>query len=266
MRASSITIHYESHLESEIDIARILNFVRDVFPVQAESKPYRFEERAAADARVYDLKRPHRVIQAAEPSTTDDYRGNFTRDMSKTVPHVTSQNYLPPTYDGFELQSIATKNLNSKGDHKGALDVILTELLTCTFGGDYRYHARALVGSNPALISVSGIVEAAARPKEYYFERLTCFDQKELVDLDKRYSEAFVVRHDPRMSKIVEGYILQAVMYYETGEAFCTDSKCRLYNAHWQSDLIRTQILDCRLCKMHQDELSRIQSPCRHGA
>jgi hypothetical protein len=38
-----------------------------------------------------------------------------------------------------------------------------------------------------------------------------------------------------------EGYALQALFYYFLGEAFCENPDCRLYNAHYQSELIRSQ-------------------------
>lgn len=260
MRASAITIHFEQQLASEIGIKSILDFARCTFPVPAESKPYIFEGKATSNTRIYDLKRRLHDGRKNVPSVRDTTC--IPRDAP--IPH-TAEDGLQPTYDGFELQSTAAEQIHSDGC-LGALDVVLTELLTCTFDeNDCRYHARAIIGSNPSLISISGIVESAARPKEYYFERLTCIGQEELAELDKKYCKAFIVRHDPRLPDIVKGYLLQAVMYYETGEAFCTDAQCRLYNAHWQSDLIRTQILERRLCKRHRAKLSQIQSSRGRG-
>ncbi|MDH5417634.1 MAG: hypothetical protein OEW86_06525, partial [Nitrosopumilus sp.] len=120
---------------------------------------------------------------------------------------------------------------------------------------DFRYHARALIGSNPAIISTTGIIEAPAKPKKYYLELLTNFSDEKIEELKKKYRGEFLEYHDSRLFKIVEGYILQAIMYYETGNAFCDNSDCRLYNAHWQKDLFRTQIENNFFCDVHQQIL-----------
>ncbi len=35
---------------------------------------------------------------------------------------------------------------------------------------------------------------------------------------------------------------MQAVFYALTGDPFCEDKVCRLYNAHWQEDLLFAQL------------------------
>ena len=47
-----------------------------------------------------------------------------------------------------------------------------TELI-CTYDTtDNRYHGRAVICSNPAIISTTGMIEAPARPREYYFDAM----------------------------------------------------------------------------------------------
>ena len=41
-------------------------------------------------------------------------------------------------------------------------------------------------------------------------------------------------------------------MYHVTKEAFCEDPECRLFNAHWQAELLRAQVESGRLCPRHQ--------------
>ena len=64
-------------------------------------------------------------------------------------------------YDGFELQKILRRfNCNNE-----TLHIIITNRLTCTFDeNDKRYHARAVICANPAIISTTGIIEAPAKP------------------------------------------------------------------------------------------------------
>ena len=69
----------------------------------------------------------------------------------------------------------------------------------------------------------------------------------------------YIIRNDPRIPDVAEGCILQALAYYETGEAFCTDRSCRLYNAHWQSDLIRTQVTDPAFCDRHLEIMNQMK-------
>ena len=46
-------------------------------------------------------------------------------------------------------------------------------------------------------------------------------------------------------------------MYYETGDAFCEDKECRLYNSHWQKELLESQ-LNKKFCKKHEEVIKKI--------
>ena len=135
-----------------------------------------------------------------------------------------------------------------------------TNKLTCTYDyNDYRYHGRDLIGANPCIISTTGIIEAPAKPRKYYFELMTNFTQGVNVDTVKeKYKGQYLEYHDTRLSKIIEGYLLQAIFYYETGQSFCENENCRLFNAHWQKDLLKSQLEIGQLCQNHQDVLNKI--------
>ena len=68
----------------------------------------------------------------------------------------------------------------------------------------------------------------------------------------KKYQGTFLENHDNRLSTIVEGYVLQAIFYYLTGEPFCDTLECRLHNPHWQKDLLYSQIQVGELCEKHE--------------
>lgn len=70
----------------------------------------------------------------------------------------------------------------------------------------------------------------------------------------------YIEYHDPKISEIIKGYALQALFYYFTGESFCESKECRLFNAHWQSDLLHSQIEVGKLCDKHQQILDLIVS------
>ena len=140
------------------------------------------------------------------------------------------------------------------------LHVVFTNKTTCTFDDeDFRYHARALIGSNPAIISTTGIIEAPAKPKKYYLDLMTGFSEVRIKENKEKYKGEFLESHDLRLHKIAEGYLLQGIMYYETGEAFCDDKECRLFNAHWQKDLFYSQIENRKFCKRHSKIMSELK-------
>jgi hypothetical protein len=132
-----------------------------------------------------------------------------------------------------------------------------TNKLTCTFDfNDYRYHGRALIAANPSVISATGIIEAPAKPREYYMELLANYGQGLNIDsIKKKYQGTYLEYNDLRLGKIIEGYCLQALFYYITGESFCDLLDCRLNNAHWQRDLLYSQLEFGKLCNKHSDVL-----------
>jgi hypothetical protein len=152
--------------------------------------------------------------------------------------------YGRPTalYDGFELQHLLAPAFQSD------VHIIFTDLLTCTFSeDDWRYHARAVVCGTPSIISTSGIVEAPAKPREFYVSQLGTHSLK------KKLAGRFIDYGDERMTEVATGYVLQALFFFVTdGEPFCENDSCRLYNAHWQEDLIRTQVENPALCARHR--------------
>jgi hypothetical protein len=74
----------------------------------------------------------------------------------------------------------------------------------------------------------------------------------------EKYKEKFLDYNDKRLTKIVEGYILQVIFYNITGEPFCENIECRLNNAHWQKDLLFSQLEISKLCQKHNEILSNL--------
>ncbi len=149
-------------------------------------------------------------------------------------------------YDGFELQRL----LASAFPETSFIPIILTDLLTCTFSEeDWRYHARALICGTPSVISTTGIVEAPAKPREFYLSILT----QNVDSVKKKLSGKFIDYGDERMTKVAAGYVLQILFFFITnGDPFCEDISCRLHNAHWQEDLIRIQVENPSICTKHR--------------
>ncbi|TLX69494.1 MAG: hypothetical protein E6L05_05685 [Thaumarchaeota archaeon] len=133
------------------------------------------------------------------------------------------------------------------------------QLVANTIPEDYRYHGRAVICSNPAIISTTGIIEAPAKPREYYLGMFENMVQGLNLDMMKnQFKGKYLEYHDVKLSEIVKGYTMQVLFYYLTGQSFCESKNCRLYNAHWQEDLLHSQITVGKLCNDHQKILNEI--------
>jgi hypothetical protein len=254
-------IIYKEPAISEIDIRQLTDFLENNFPLTVEIKDNIFKEfnieniNQLANSRITDIRNPF-----SEHKSTDieiEFEKKLCQNsslMNRTVKVEDAEEITQVfMYDGFELQKI----LRYLNDDNETLHIILTNRLTCTFDeNDNRYHARAVICANPAIISTTGIIEAPAKPREYYFEVLELKAQGlDIKSAKEKYREKFLEYNDKRLTKVLEGYILQVIFYNITGESFCEDTECRLNNAHWQKDLLFSQIEICKLCKKHKEIL-----------
>ena len=160
----------------------------------------------------------------------------------------------PALYDGFAMQRILCSMLQES--ESSDVHVIVTDKLTCTFDeDDWRYHARAVVCGTPSLISTSGIVEGPARPKEYYYLSGPWPTDQEA--LKKQFAGRFIDYGDARLDRAAELYVYQAIFFFiADGAPFCDDNTCKLYNAHWQEELI-SNISYPGFCRYHQQLLMK---------
>jgi hypothetical protein len=167
-------------------------------------------------------------------------------------------------YDGLKLMTLFRDLLPKNEQNLKYLHVIFTNRLVGTWNsGDGRYHARVSVYGFPSIISTTGVVEAPARPKEFYKIRRGLVSSgmvRELVEeeLKSRFRYRFVDYGDERTTEIIKGYVMQAFFYQTFYEPFCKDRNCRLYNAHWQEDMVHAQLEGDEFCKRHEDMLKGI--------
>ena len=159
-------------------------------------------------------------------------------------------------YDGFLLQKAF--QLYIKNDELlslSHLNILIIDKLLCTFDEtDWKHHARSVICGNPTLISTSGIVEGIAKPREYYYRLYSCNENPELLrELKKEYEGKFINYYDIRINDVIEGLVIQSLFYFiNSGSPFCENRYCRLFNAHFQEDLIREHISHKLLCNPHQ--------------
>ena len=155
-------------------------------------------------------------------------------------------------YDGVALQKILVEAIPKKERNLSYFHLIFTNRLFATL--DDRYHIRVILCGYPTIISPSGVVEGLAKPREFYFLR-----GKVPTELLKdEFKEKFIDYHDERLTEIMKGYVMQAIFYHWfLEEPFCSKKYCRLYNAHWQEEVIEAQLKGKEFCTKHQKVLNR---------
>ena len=95
-----------------------------------------------ASTRIFDLKKQFKKHIPTQEEILIEKQNQDTSEQDIMI-----------LYDGFELQNIITENISIVDN---TLHIIFTNKLTATFDNeDFRYHARALVSSNPTIISLS---------------------------------------------------------------------------------------------------------------
>jgi hypothetical protein len=147
-------------------------------------------------------------------------------------------------YDGFQLQRVFSELVAQEERSLEVVHIFFTNRLFATWEeNNKRYHARTSVYGVPSVISTTGLVEAPAKPREYYllkqqYEVLG----RDLLELKGRFKASFIDYEDERLTEVIKGYAMQAVFYHLVGNPFCEDKGCRLYNAHWQEELIFAQL------------------------
>lgn len=166
-------------------------------------------------------------------------------------------------YDGFAVQTMLASMLNRDELNRNRLPVVFTNQLLATFDEtDRRYHLRTILLCYPAIISTTGLVEAPAKPREFYLAR----EQFRALGLDaispalaSELRDRCLLPNDERLTEVAKGYALQAVFYAVFGEAFCNDPDCRLFNAHWQEELLHAQLDGAyELCPSHDQKLQEL--------
>ena len=261
MKISKIFLYDEPAVQ-EIQISNLKNFLLKTFHVDVEIKRCIFNNldlknvEKISSCRIFKPKVPFKKHLPNKQEV--DFEKSVCKDtklMEKTTMVEDAEKIEDVVmYDGFELQNIIYDVITKNDSEPNNLHIVFTNRLICTYDtADSRYHGRTVICSNPAIISTTGMIEAPARPREYYFEAMKYKMQGlDIQDIKKKYSEKFLDYHDNRLSKISEGCLLQAIFYYITGDAFCDSLDCRLNNAHWQKDLLYSQLKIGKLCNKHQ--------------
>ena len=252
MRIAKIIL-YDEPTVPEIQLVKLREFLIETLAIEIEIRKNFFSSNdnifeKIAKTRIFDLKKPFKkntptdIDIPIEKQNTDALKGEVL-------------------YDGFELLRVVGEGIPVKENTINTLHIIFTTKLICTFDeDDFRYHARALVGANPVIISTTGMIEAPAKSKQYYLDLMTSSSQEDIENIKQNYKGQFLEYHDLRIFEITKGYLMQSIIYYETGDAFCEDKSCRLFNAHWQEELFHSQLENRKFCAKHLEILKKLKT------
>src|SRR5579872_877551 len=258
MRISRIFLYDEPSVP-EIKINSLAKFLEETFEIPVLVRKnfflhFKLDRNTAyklASSRVFNPYSPFEAHTQTEEEINFEEK-SFGNDFE-------SSNIV--LYDGFEIQNIVQNTIPEEESFQDTFHLAFTTRLGCTYDyEDCRYHGRAVICANPAIISTTGIIEAPAKPRAYYLIMQHSIAQGLNLDaLKDKFRGKFLEYHDANLDKVVRGYALQAIFYHLTSEPFCDSKDCILYNAHWQEDLIHAQINLGKLCEHHQGILESIK-------
>jgi hypothetical protein len=227
------------------------------------SSPEQWPDLAARIARlkVRDLDAPFRAAEPAYAESEFERRRLANEDRGP----------FGVLYDAFQFQRLLRQSMPA-GEVR--LDLVHVAFTNRTLGtweeDDRRYHLRTIVLGIPAIISTTGLVEAPAKPREFYLAQqqlgVAARSEHALALLKERFHGQFLDHDDPRLTEVAKGYVMQAIAYQLTGEAFCPDPDCRLFNAHWQEEMMRAQLAAERkseYCRQHERILAALRGERR---
>lgn len=163
--------------------------------------------------------------------------------------------------DGFGLQRIYSDFICEDEMELEHVHVIFKDSLVATYDEvTRRFHARTLICGTPSIISTNGIIEAPAKPSDYYFKMmLSNLLDRSNEEIKTKFKGRFIDYGDPSVFCAALGFAVQAVFYFLTdGDPFCIENTCTLYNSHWQEEMIRAQVKTPKFCKYHETLLSFI--------
>jgi hypothetical protein len=261
-----LNVHlYEDPSTKTLDLLEIVRYLQDKFgeisvdvrkPFIAASSEDAAEilARKLAGTKVRDLMNPNVHF---EPLLGEiDFERKLLRNPGLKLTGV--------LYDGFRLQAVFRELLPGEEFTIEHAHIVFTSRLFGTFDdGDGRYHARVSIYGFPSLISTTGIVEAPAKPKEFYtlkrqYAALGTTDVQ-MEERKKRFRGRFIDYDDERLTEVMKGYVMQALFYHLTLDPFCEDKKCRLHNSHWQEGVLEAQLEKPEFCERHKRELEKFR-------
>lgn len=246
----------------DVHLDEVASFLSSCFPsveVKVGRSPFKgigkskLEQTARflASSRIKDVARPFEPFEPMYGEVDYELRGLLGEARVGGI-----------VYDGRRLEEVLIQLLGARGGLQNAVVVVTDRLVSTYSRDDLRQHLRTVMLGFPSILSVPGLVEAPARPREFYVlkQRLESsaggIVDQELVK--EAFRGRFIDYGSPAMTEVSKGLALQAVFHHMTLSGFCPDKHCRLFNAHWQEDLLRSQNGNPGLCSKHSRLLNRL--------
>ena len=260
-RLPSRTILYDEPSTETFELAEVADYVEERTGLKVERRKgfmahFKPKDRTAVAGRLAAsrVKRPDRVEDNPAMYGEVKVEERLLAEPNLRIPGV--------LYDGYKLHGILQSAMPKREKSLDIVHVAFTNRLLATFDADDgRYHARVIVCGYPSIISTSGIVEAPAKPRGFYAARQKLESRGIYATevIKEFYRGDFVEYDDERMTEVMKGYAMQALFYHLVNEPFCERKRCRLYNAHWQSEVLEAQLGGDRYCARHERMLEKVR-------
>ncbi len=210
--------------------------------------------RGLARARVFRINRPRDEVDS--PPLPGEVRVEERMIRGEAEP-------VGMLYDALRLARLYTRGIGSASGEDlpdlSSQHIVVTYRLIGTFERhDRRYHARTSLYALPSIISTTGLVVAPAKPREYYLAKNLSMGGVSEEELKSSLRGRILEHGDERTTEVMKGYLMQALFYHATGDPFCDEPGCRLFNAHWQEEMLRAQLEGgSDLCERHRHMLAK---------
>ena len=254
---SAIELYEEGNLEG-LNITELGQYLEEKthIPFHIRGNLYKkcskkkLEEVAKEIARIRVRDPGKRFVSSVPFQAEVDYEKRRIRDPNWKIFGI--------LYEGVLYQKIVSGLIFKGGVVFKRCIIFFTNQLFGTWDrDDRRYHARVSLYGFPNLISVTGLVEAPAKPKEYYLKRQMGLPVEMLKE---EYQDRFLDHGDLRMTEVLKGYAMQALFFHIFGDPFCEDPDCRLFNSHWQEEVLHAQMNgQFEFCQRHEVILKAIK-------
>ena len=243
---------YSSSLTTSFLSKKVSIDLHEILPnIEVDVRPFTYQIKNNMVDNNYD----NNLMELSNDNIMDGE--NITRHELQNSSN--NENQKITIIDGFYLQRIYTGIIAENESQLNHFHLVFEDNLVCTYDeNDKRYHARPIICGSPSIISIPSIIEGPAKPKGYYFKQML----KDLLsisskEIEQEFASRFVSHDDPRLTQVATGYAIQAIFFFLTnGNPFCSQYPCRLFNSHWQDELIYTQVINPVLCKEHLQILS----------
>jgi len=252
---------YEEGKITPVDAKKLAVDVKDIFGIRCKYMGYLFKDIDGKDKKKL-------AFEIAKTRVKDIYKEKEAEPLPMEINYeerkIDGKAGYGVVYDGFMLSRILMKFFPFKIGRE--IRVLITDRLIATFDTDMRYHLRTCVLSGGwNLLSTNGLIHAPARPKEFYFAKKFLGEKMDEVatkEIENFLGDRFLKENDPRLQDAMLSLIIQALFYSEFGEGFCSDKKCRLFNPHWQEEVICALVQngEMGLCDKHKEMLYSLKN------